>query len=153
GTQAFGRVRLRLRPDRAQGAGLAVGRRGTVRRELRVPRECRALALYGNHARRSQGLHRAIAGPVDAPMFGALPVDGRAGRVGRLLQVCRRSGEDVGGYAMNSTGRATGVDRRTLLKAAGIGGAMVAAGAPEIAIAQAEPQPVDGAGSASPQPP
>ncbi len=54
---------------------------------------------------------------------------------------------------MNSTGRATGVDRRTLLKAAGIGGAMVAAGAPEIAIAQAEPQPVDGAGSASPQPP
>ncbi len=35
--QALRRVRLRLRADRPQGAGLAMGRRGAVRRVRRVP--------------------------------------------------------------------------------------------------------------------
>ena len=35
--QALRRVRLRLCADRAQGAGLAMGRRGAVRRVVRVP--------------------------------------------------------------------------------------------------------------------
>ena len=38
----LGRVRLRLRAHRPQGAGLAVGRRHALRRELRLPRAPRA---------------------------------------------------------------------------------------------------------------
>ena len=49
--QALRRVRLRLCAHRAQGARLAMGRRGAVRRELRVSRFARALALHGHHAR------------------------------------------------------------------------------------------------------
>ena len=49
--QALRRVRLRLCADRAQVAGLAMGRRRAVRRELRVFREPRALALYRHHPR------------------------------------------------------------------------------------------------------
>ena len=45
------RVRLRLRAHRAQVAGLAMGRRGAVRRELCVPRAPRALALHRHHPR------------------------------------------------------------------------------------------------------
>ncbi len=48
--QALRRVRLRLRAHRAQGARLAMGRRGAVRRELRVSGYPRALALYRRHA-------------------------------------------------------------------------------------------------------
>ena len=48
--QEIRRVRFRLRADRAQGAGLAVGRRRAVRRVLRVSRQPRALALYRHHA-------------------------------------------------------------------------------------------------------
>ena len=48
--QALRRVRLRLRADRAQGARLAMGRRGAVRRELRLPGQPRALALHRRHA-------------------------------------------------------------------------------------------------------
>jgi hypothetical protein len=44
-------VRLRLRAHRAQGAGLAVGRRRAVRRVRRLCREPRALALYRRDAR------------------------------------------------------------------------------------------------------
>ena len=44
--QSLRRVRLRLRVDRAQGARLAVGRRGAVRRIRCVPRQSRSLALY-----------------------------------------------------------------------------------------------------------
>src|SRR5271157_3482165 len=49
--QELRRVRLRLCADRPQGAGLAVGRRGAVRRILRIPREPRSLALYRRHPR------------------------------------------------------------------------------------------------------
>ncbi len=43
----IGRVRLWLRAHRPQGAGVAVGRRHAVRRELRLPRAPGALALHG----------------------------------------------------------------------------------------------------------
>ena len=49
------RVRLRLCADRAQGAGLAMGRRRAVRREPRLPRAPRALALHRRHARGASG--------------------------------------------------------------------------------------------------
>ena len=49
--QALRRIRLRLRAHRAQGARLAMGRRGAVRRELRVSGQPRALALHRRHAR------------------------------------------------------------------------------------------------------
>ena len=49
--QALRRVRLRLRAHGAQGAGLAMGRRRAVRRELRVSGQPRALALYRRHPR------------------------------------------------------------------------------------------------------
>ena len=45
------RVRLRLRPHRPQGAGVAVGLGRAVRREPRVPRAPRPLALHRAHAR------------------------------------------------------------------------------------------------------
>ena len=59
--QALRRVRLRLRAHRAQGARLAMGRRGAVRREFCVSRFARALALYGRHA----GGEAADGGGVD----------------------------------------------------------------------------------------
>src|SRR5258708_20416556 len=43
---ALWRVRFRLRLDRPQGARLAVGRCGPVRRVRRVPRQPRSLALH-----------------------------------------------------------------------------------------------------------
>ena len=49
--QALRRVRLRLRAHRPQGARLAVGRRGAVRRVRRVPGQPRSLALYRRDAR------------------------------------------------------------------------------------------------------
>ena len=48
--QALRRVRLRLCAHRAQGAGLAMGRRRAVRRILCVSGQPRALALHGHHA-------------------------------------------------------------------------------------------------------
>ena len=44
---ALRRVRLRLRPHRPQGAGLAVGRRHPLRRELRLPRARRRWLYTG----------------------------------------------------------------------------------------------------------
>ena len=46
-----GRIRLWLRPHRAQGAGLAMGQGGAVRRELGFSRKSRTLALYRRHPR------------------------------------------------------------------------------------------------------
>jgi exodeoxyribonuclease-5 len=48
--EAIRRFRLRLCPDRAQGAGLAMGQCRPVRRELCLPRYPRALALHRHHA-------------------------------------------------------------------------------------------------------
>ena len=59
-----GRVHLRLRADRPQGAGLAMGRRRPVRRILRLPRAPQPLALYrpdprgGAHPGRSRATRR-----------------------------------------------------------------------------------------------
>ena len=50
-TPGIRRIRLRLRAHRAQGAGLAMGRTHAVRREPRLPRTPRALALYRRHPR------------------------------------------------------------------------------------------------------
>src|SRR5450830_761881 len=55
--QALRRIRLRLCAHRAQGARLAMGRRGAIRRELRVPRQPRTLALYRRDAR-GEAAHR-----------------------------------------------------------------------------------------------
>src|ERR1019366_2864996 len=63
--QALRRVRLRLRAHRAQGARLAMGRRGAVRRELRVPGKPRALALH----RRDKGGEAAHRGGLIAVAF------------------------------------------------------------------------------------
>ena len=49
--QALRRIRLRLCADRAQVAGLAVGRCRAVRRKLCVPGKPRAMALYRHHPR------------------------------------------------------------------------------------------------------
>src|SRR5262245_9302203 len=60
GAQEIRRVRLRLCVDRAQGARLAVGRRGAVRRILRVSRQPRALDLHRHHARREAPDRRGV---------------------------------------------------------------------------------------------
>src|SRR5262245_66099430 len=49
--QEVRRVRLRLCAHRPQGAGRAMGRRGVVRRVLRLSGEPRSLALHRRHAR------------------------------------------------------------------------------------------------------
>ena len=67
--QALRRVRLRLCADRAQGARLAMGRRGVVRRELRVSGFARALALHRRHARGEA----ADGGGVDQRSFRQAP--------------------------------------------------------------------------------
>ncbi len=59
GAPRRGKIRMLVMPEegfrlcahRAQGAGLAMGRRDALRRILRLPRTSRALALYGRDAR------------------------------------------------------------------------------------------------------
>ena len=65
--QTLRRFRLRLRADRAQGAGFAVGRRRAVRRKLCLSRHAPALALYGDHTRRGNADGGAV---VDFAMVG-----------------------------------------------------------------------------------
>ena len=56
-------VRLRLRPHGPQGPGLAMGRRGAVRRKLRVSRTQRPLALHRPDAGRRDRHGRGVTDP------------------------------------------------------------------------------------------
>ena len=71
---------FRLRAHRAQGAGLAMGRRRAVRRVRRVPRQPRALALYRRHAggeaADGRGVNRRSLARMKRSEFGRFPATG-----------------------------------------------------------------------------
>src|SRR6185437_1284652 len=59
-TKTLRRIRLRLRADRAQEPGLAMGRRRVVRRKLCIAGQPRALALHRHHAGGQTAEHRGV---------------------------------------------------------------------------------------------
>ena len=120
------RVRLRLCADRPQSAGLSVGRRAPVRRELRFPRAPGALAPYRAHSG-GEALSRPLSVGVGIWIGRALKerarqvhdvAEGARQSVGEpLLNRGRRRGCDGGRIAdaLRGRGRALRFVRRTPL--------------------------------------